>query len=107
MQGIGNAGQDFVNSYLNMSMNKAQIEKTQAEAASLRAQAGYVTGYQGRLAESNILSNETLNQLRSMQTKMQEFDLNLAKTYGAPQAAANLENTVANTLKTRAATIIS
>ena len=59
-------------------MNKAQIEKTQSEAASLRAQAGYVTGYQGRLAESNILSNETLNELRNTQTKMQEFDLNLS-----------------------------
>lgn len=106
-QGLGTAGTDFVNSYLNISMNKAQIEKTQAEADSLRAQAGYVTGYQGRLAESNILSNETLSQLHSMQTKLQEVNLNIAQTYGSPQAAAQLENTVANTLKTRADTIKS
>ena len=107
MQGIGNAANDFVNSYLNMSMNKAQIEKTKAEADNLRAQAGYVTGYQGRLAESNILSNETLAQLHSMQTKLQEVNLNIAQTYGSQQAAANLENTVANTFKTRADTIKS
>lgn len=106
-QGIANAGQDFVNSYLNMSMNKAQIEKTKAEADNLRAQAGYVTNYQGRLAESNILSNKTLADLHSMQNKIQEVNLNIARTYGSQQAAANLENTVANTLKTRADTIKS
>jgi hypothetical protein len=102
MQGIGNAANDFVNSYLNMSMNKAQIDKTNAEAANLRAQAGYITGYQGRLAESNILSNETLAQLHSMQTKLQDVNLTIAQTYGSQQAAAQLENTVANTLKVRA-----
>ena len=102
MQGIGNAANDFVNTYLNMSMNKAQIDKTNAEAAQLRAQAGYITGYQGRLAESNILSNETLAQLHSMQTKMQDVNLSIAQTYGSQQAAAQLENTVANTLKVRA-----
>ena len=106
-QGLGNAGNDFVNSYLNMSMNKAQIEKTKAEADNLRAQAGYVTGYQGRLAESNILSNETLAELHSMQTKLQEINTNIAKTYGAPQAAANLDNAVSNAIKTRADTIKS
>ena len=90
MQGIGNAANDFVNSYLNMSMNKAQIEKTKAEADNLRAQAGYVTNYQGRLAESNILSNRTLAELHSMQNKLQEVNLNIARTYGSQQAAANL-----------------
>lgn len=107
MQGIGNAANDFVNSYLNMSMNKAQIEKTKAEADNLRAQAGYVTNYQGRLAESNILSNETLARLHDMQQKVQEVNYNIVRTYGSQQAAANLENTVANTLKTRADTIKS
>ena len=106
-QGIGNAGQDFVNSYLNMSMNKAQIEKAQAEAANLRAQAAYTSGYQGRLAESNILSNETLSQLRSMQTKIESLNYQLLQTYGAPQAAANLDNAVSNAIKTRADTIKS
>ena len=107
MQGIGNAANDFVNSYLNMSMNKAQIEKTKAEADNLRAQAGYVTNYQGRLAESNILSNNTLSDLQSMQNKLLEVNLNIARTYGSQQAAANLESTVANTLKTRVDTIKS
>lgn len=102
MQGIGNAANDFVNTYLNMSMNKAQIDKVNAEAAHLRAQAGYITGYQGRLAESNILSNETLSQLRSMQNKIESLNYKILETYGAPQAAANVENTVANTLKARA-----
>lgn len=106
-QGLGNAANDFVNTYLNMSMNKAQIDKTKAEADNLRAQAGYVTGYQGRLAESNILSNETLAQLHSMQTRLQEVNYNIAKTYGAPQAAADLDNSVSNALKTRADTIKS
>ena len=106
-QGLGNAGNDFVNSYLNMSMNKAQIEKTKAEADNLRAQASYVTGYQGRLAESNILSNETLSQLRSMQNKIESLNYDLLKTYGAPQAAANLDNAVSNAIKTRADTIKS
>ena len=107
MQGIGNAANDFVNSYLNMSMNKAQIEKTKAEADNLRAQAGYVTNYQGRLAESNILSNETLARLHDIQQKVQEVNFNIARIYGSQQAAANLENTVSNTLKTRADTIKS
>lgn len=107
MQGIGNVANDFVNTYLNMSMNKAQIDKTNAEAANLRAQAGYITGYQGRLAESNILSNETLARLHDMQQKVQEVNFNIARTYGSQQAAANLENTVSNTLKTRADTIKS
>lgn len=106
-QGIANAGSDFVNSYLNMSMNKAQIEKTKAEADNLRAQAGYVTSYQGRLAESNILSNESLSQLRSMQNKIESLNYDLLKTYGAPQAAANLDNAVSNAIKTRADTIKS
>ena len=38
---------------------------------------------------------------------MQEFNLNLAKIYGAPQAAANLDNAVSTALKTRADTIKS
>ena len=88
-------------------MNKAQIDKTNAEAANLRAQAAYTSGYQGRLAESNILTNETLNQLRSMQTKIESLNFELLKTYGAPQAAANLDNAVSNALKTRADTIKS
>ena len=42
-----------------------------------------------------------------MQTKLESLNYDILKTYGAPQAAANLDNAVSNALKTRADTIKS
>ena len=89
--GISNAGNDFVTSYLNMRMMKANVEKSEAEAKNALANADATTGYKSFLAKSEVNRNDTLNRLNQLQSQNQEIENQIKTRYGDQIAQSTLE----------------
>ena len=90
-QGISNAGNDFVTSYLNMRMNAAQVKLAEADAQKAQADAAATSGYRADLAKSEQNRNDILNKLTSLQSEMQSIQNQIQTRWGDQVAKSTLE----------------
>ena len=96
--GVQNAGNDFVNTYNNIRMANANVDKLQADTNKSNAEASAISGYKQQESQSNTSKNMQAAELAKAQTESFRIQNQIAQTWGNQQTIAQLENTVAQTL---------
>lgn len=102
---IANGANDFISTYMNMTMQNAQIEKVEAERDKAKAEANAVSGYRRDVALSEVDKNAYTAKLAGAQTELTKVNSSIASTFGNQQAAADLASSVQQTLESKSRVI--
>ena len=98
--GLGNAistaGTDFVNSYLQIRLNAAQVKKAEADADNALANAAATSGYKRDQAIADMKRNVYMNELTKTQTEYQKIQNEIQGSWGNQIALKTLENLVSS-----------